>query len=351
MAAPQGSLLSGRIRSIKPEWLEDEKLAAASDEARLLSIGLLLIADDYGRGRAHPSFIASQVWAYSRESREGLGNLARASRAIAELAGLGFVKIYDVAGQRYFAVINWAKHQRVDHAGKPRVPGPQEGEPVELPPSPASPEEQAAPPSPASASAAAPPVAVEPVKAALAPAEPPTSAESTGPRDLFGEPVKAAPKRAAVKVEDPADVVFAAWLEGRALARVKSSHAPVLPAGDKRRAAVARIMSPKGGSFTLPQLQQAARGIWLNPWVLEDPSTRAAFGLVVRDAAHVENYLALAEAASTPAATPGYERRVVAPPPPRSPSPPPSASPPRPFAAPPVRTFAPPPSKSLPESA
>jgi hypothetical protein len=51
--------MSRRIRSIKPEWLDDEKIAGASDEARVLSVALILMSDDYGRGRAALAAIAA----------------------------------------------------------------------------------------------------------------------------------------------------------------------------------------------------------------------------------------------------------------------------------------------------
>jgi hypothetical protein len=112
--------VSGRIRTVKPEWLDDEKLGAASDAARLLTVGLMLLADDHGRGRAHPLFLASRVWSYG-DSHETLTKL---EGALSELSQNGFVRVYSVAGQRYFAITNWAKHQKVQHVGKPRVPGP-----------------------------------------------------------------------------------------------------------------------------------------------------------------------------------------------------------------------------------
>lgn len=107
-----------RIRTIKPEWLQDEKIASVSDVARVLSIGLILMSDDYGNGRAHEQFIASQVWTYG-DSQE---NLMKVSRGLQELKDCGFVEIYEVDGQSYFHVINWGKHQKVQHPGKPLVP-------------------------------------------------------------------------------------------------------------------------------------------------------------------------------------------------------------------------------------
>jgi hypothetical protein len=109
--------MSGRIRSLKPEWLDDERMALASDAARVLSVGLLLLADDYGNGRASTVMLAGRV--FPGKPLETLAN------ALAELAGW-FAVLYELDGQRYFHIRNWDKHQKVDKPGKPRVPAPPE---------------------------------------------------------------------------------------------------------------------------------------------------------------------------------------------------------------------------------
>jgi hypothetical protein len=111
-----GAVMSGRIRTIKPEWLEDELLALASSDARVLSIALILLADDYGNGRGNPVQLAGQVFA-----GKPLETLAK---ALEELRAIRFVLLYEVDGQRYFSIRKWDEHQRVDKPGKPRVPGP-----------------------------------------------------------------------------------------------------------------------------------------------------------------------------------------------------------------------------------
>jgi hypothetical protein len=121
--------MSGRIRTIKPEWLEDELLAGASDEARVLSVALILMSDDHGRGRASIAAIAAGAWRHQMERDDGAHapeTLAKASRALRELVAIGFVRLYEVSRQRYFELPNWSKHQRVDKPGKPRVPPPSE---------------------------------------------------------------------------------------------------------------------------------------------------------------------------------------------------------------------------------
>lgn len=114
----------GRIRTLKPEWLEDEKLGALDDAARVLSIGLILLADDYGRGRASPQWLDGQVWSYSPQSAAKRGETPRVAAALGALVEMGFVSLYEVAGERFYAIRNWEKHQRIDNRGKPRVPEP-----------------------------------------------------------------------------------------------------------------------------------------------------------------------------------------------------------------------------------
>lgn len=110
--------MSGRIRTVKPEWLEDEALLRAGSHARVLSISLMLLADDHGNGRCIPEVMASQVFPFEESSRVFREALARLSR-------MGFAVVYQVRGQTYFSIENWKKHQRVDKPGKPRVPGPE----------------------------------------------------------------------------------------------------------------------------------------------------------------------------------------------------------------------------------
>jgi hypothetical protein len=119
--------MTGRIRTIKPEWLEDELLANASNEARVLSVGLILMADDYGRGRANIATIASDVWRFAMARDDGAHAaevLAMAARAFRELVAMRFVIDYEVDRQRYFAIRNWTKHQKVDRPSRPRIPAP-----------------------------------------------------------------------------------------------------------------------------------------------------------------------------------------------------------------------------------
>lgn len=105
-----------RIRSIKPEWLDDELLALASSDARTLSIALICLADDYGNGRAARVWLSGRV--FPGKPLETLDD------ALQELVAMRYVLLYEVDGQRYFTIRTWDKNQRVDRPGLPKVPRP-----------------------------------------------------------------------------------------------------------------------------------------------------------------------------------------------------------------------------------
>ena len=107
--------MAGRIRSIKPEVLEDEVASALSDAAWRLWVSMWTLADDFGNLRVGERYLASTVWQDStRDVATPLG----------ELLSRGFISPYAVNAQRYGHINGWEKHQRVDNAGKARVPSP-----------------------------------------------------------------------------------------------------------------------------------------------------------------------------------------------------------------------------------
>ncbi len=114
-----------RIRTIKPEWLSSQKLASSSDAARVLSVALILMSDDYGRGRGSLAEIAMQVWRYDMTRDDGAKareTLAKVRETLEELSATGFVRVYQVNGDDFFELPGWASHQRVDKPGKSKIP-------------------------------------------------------------------------------------------------------------------------------------------------------------------------------------------------------------------------------------
>jgi hypothetical protein len=112
-----------RIRSIKPETPADETLAKACLEARLLFVYLWTLADDFGRFRANPTFLKNTLFPYDEALRA-----KEVDKWLSELALIKRIELYIVAGQSYGVIVNWAKHQRIDNAGKSSLPAPEEGE-------------------------------------------------------------------------------------------------------------------------------------------------------------------------------------------------------------------------------
>lgn len=109
--------MSGRIRTFKPELLEDEKTAGLTDAEFRLFAAIVLLSDDHGNTRANPKWLTSQVWWRRRPSGDP-------SKAFVTLTQIGLVTPYEANGQHYVHVTNWDKHQRIDKPSKPRVPGP-----------------------------------------------------------------------------------------------------------------------------------------------------------------------------------------------------------------------------------
>ena len=109
-----------RIRSLKPEYLTDERTADLSDRAARLFVGGLLLADDHGRLRAGTSYLFGQV--FHGKGARCTDDEIEHSRS--ELIASGLWIVYEVRGQLYAVVASWAKHQRIDNAGKSHLPGP-----------------------------------------------------------------------------------------------------------------------------------------------------------------------------------------------------------------------------------
>jgi hypothetical protein len=107
--------MAGRIRSLKPEILEDAKTANLDDLAWRLFVSLILLCDDHGNARGDVACVqGAALWA-SRKSREDVAS------GLASLSMVDLVSFYDVRGQLFVHIVNWTKHQKVDHPSKPRM--------------------------------------------------------------------------------------------------------------------------------------------------------------------------------------------------------------------------------------
>lgn len=107
-----------RIRTLKPDMHLDELIGSCTRDARLLFVLLITQADDYGRQRAAPA-VLSALFPYDEDATP-----QQVAGWLDELAATGRVRLYTVEGQQYAEIVNWAKHQRIDNAGKSAIPPP-----------------------------------------------------------------------------------------------------------------------------------------------------------------------------------------------------------------------------------
>jgi hypothetical protein len=260
-----------RIRTVKPEWLEDERLSLASPLARVMSIALITLADDEGRGRGNATMLGGRVFPGSENPRED------SARALAELVKARYVVLYEAGGQSYFQIRNWAKHQKVDKPTPSRLPAPPpEGEnetpiiPATLTPL-ANPRESSREVGDASGK----------FQTDLGPRTvdqdrgPPLSSESETPPSGPDKP-------------DPVRQVFDAWLEEL----VDPAQRGKCKLNAKRKATIkARLRE-----YPPERLIAAIRGVKLSRWHMgENPDGRRYTGIetILRDGAQVEKFEAL----------------------------------------------------------
>jgi HNH endonuclease len=110
-----------RIRTIKPEFWEDEGVAALSRDARLLWIATWNHADDEGILRWSPDYIKAQVFPYDADL-----TVAKVAKLMTEVVEGDFVYPYRSGRvhQQLALIIRFRKHQRINRPQEGRLPGP-----------------------------------------------------------------------------------------------------------------------------------------------------------------------------------------------------------------------------------
>lgn len=99
-----------RIRTIKPEFWHDEKLAPCDPLTRLVFLGLISAADDFGRVLDNERVLDAFIFPETADSvREPLANLSRMGRVRRGITA---------SGQRIIQIVNWERHQKVDKPQK-----------------------------------------------------------------------------------------------------------------------------------------------------------------------------------------------------------------------------------------
>lgn len=107
-----------RIRSIKPTFWSDTKVAGLSRDQRLLLLGLISMADDEGRFMATASAISGHAF-----PQDDLPP-ATVRRWLTAVAKTGIVQLYTSDGLEYGYFPNWKQHQRISKPYPSTMPPP-----------------------------------------------------------------------------------------------------------------------------------------------------------------------------------------------------------------------------------
>lgn len=102
-----------RIRTIKPKFWDDAKLAKISRDARLTYIGMWNFADDLG------VIIAKSVWLKSKIFPHDPINLVKFENWLRELEKFGFINLITTSGncssgEKFYYLPNLTKHQVIN---------------------------------------------------------------------------------------------------------------------------------------------------------------------------------------------------------------------------------------------
>lgn len=109
-----------RIRSIKPEYWQDFRLAEElTRDQRLFYIGLWNEADDEGRFMAHPRRLLGAIFPYDRDLTDEF-----IEDSLSALARTGRLVRYEVDGEPYGQLTKFRHHQRINRPSPSKLPSP-----------------------------------------------------------------------------------------------------------------------------------------------------------------------------------------------------------------------------------
>ena len=116
-----------KIRSLKPELLEDEALGRCALGARLMFIGMISLADDEGRLRATAAFLRSRIFPYNDDL-----TVQDVAVWVNQLAAANVITLYECEDQTFAHLVGWEKHQRISpsHFKQSDLPAVEDGRPL-----------------------------------------------------------------------------------------------------------------------------------------------------------------------------------------------------------------------------
>jgi hypothetical protein len=133
-----------RIRTIKPDFWTNSKVASVGPIARLMFIGMWNYADDYGRLAYEPLSLKLRLFA----NDPGI-SVADVRDMITDLCTNDLIIIYSANDKEYIEITGW-DHQKIDKRQASKLPAPfADGSAIRQPP-PTPPDSPRPPPTPAS---------------------------------------------------------------------------------------------------------------------------------------------------------------------------------------------------------
>jgi hypothetical protein len=115
--------MAGRIRSIKPEWIEDERFNACSDAAIRLAHVFYALVDDDGRCKITVRALGLAGWKFCDRVTD---KTAHAQSAVNELVASRWLISYVVGGEQHWCIRNFGKHQVINKRKPSRFEPPPE---------------------------------------------------------------------------------------------------------------------------------------------------------------------------------------------------------------------------------
>ncbi|WP_392750614.1 HNH endonuclease [Streptomyces sp. LN590] len=110
-----------RIRTVKPEFWEDEVVGLMPRDARLLFVATFNMADDEGLLRWTPAYIKASAFMYDDDL--SVPDVAKLMQYVTD-AGLLYPYIGGVARQQMAVIVNFRKHQKINRPQKSKLPPP-----------------------------------------------------------------------------------------------------------------------------------------------------------------------------------------------------------------------------------
>lgn len=107
-------------RIIKESIRTSDTVAEMTDFQFRLWVGLIVSADDYGRGDARSEILKGQIFPLRKKVKE-----KDIESALNGLAALGCVELYTVNGKPYYSFPTWGAHQRIRNSIQ-KFPSPDE---------------------------------------------------------------------------------------------------------------------------------------------------------------------------------------------------------------------------------